>query len=381
MKFNNGSDFKIISTKEILTALLFFAFMIIHPAYLGLGKKGLNLLFITLLTLPTLFLYFYAFMNPKTKRETFNLLIVIAFFILFIGIKIYRGMDSIGKEGDRDDQLYQSINYFLKGIYPFDKPTFLNQPITCGLASIVLSLPFVKFFNNINIFTIFVMVFIVFYLWKYVEKTTARPILTLALTTMVFFPYFNWSYWESSEEILYGWPFLYLAVLIFIKDWINTKWLKFFCIGILLGICGMVRINYAFPIIAVLFFIFKTHLRYSLYSLAGIILAVSVFSMPFFILNYRHFFSHYLWGSIMYARGNYEITFFVIIVFFELYLNIIRKLPLVNQVHILIALSTIVGYIYSGLLLVPWHVFNWMIPSLIALPFIKKPNVPGIALV
>ena len=81
----------------------------------------------------------------------------------------------------------------------------------------------------------------------------------------------------------------------------------------------------------------------------------------------------------MYARGNYEITFFVIVIFFELYLNIIRKLPLINQVHILIALSTIVGYIYSGLLLVPWHVFNWMIPSLIALPFIKKSNIPEIA--
>lgn len=132
MKVNTDDNYQVISKREILVALLFFVFMIIHPRYLGLRNDGFTLLPITLLTLPSLFLYLYALVNRKIKRETFNFLIVIAFFILYIGIKIYRGIDSIGREGDRDDALYQSVLYFLKGAYPFDKGTFCgNSPPDC----------------------------------------------------------------------------------------------------------------------------------------------------------------------------------------------------------------------------------------------------------
>ncbi|TAM37166.1 hypothetical protein EPN54_05200 [bacterium] len=372
---NNSNDFKSIGMREILIALLLFVFMIVHPRYLGLRGEALSLLPVTFLTLPSLFLYLYALVNRKIKRETFNFLIVIAFFILYVGIKLYRGMDSIGKEGDRDDALYQSVLYFLQGIYPFDKATFCQPaPITCGPASVLFSLPFVFFFNNINIFPVFVMAFIIFYLWKYVEKETGYPILTLALSVMVFFPYFNWCYWESAEDILCGWPFLYLSLFIFLKGRIKTAWLRFFIIGILLGISCMFRISYLFPAAAVLFLILRNNLKYLAYSVLGAVLIVILLSLPFLVLNYKHFLSGYLWGTALYTRGNFEMLFFVIIVLFQLYCTVIRKLPLASQAHILIALSAIAAYVYSGLLLIPWHVYYWMIPLLIALPFIERPQ-------
>lgn len=375
MQFNSEDNYKTIGITEILIALLFFAFMIIHPRYLGLRNDGLSLLPVTLLTLPTLFLYLYVLINRKVKRETFNLLIVIAFFTLYLGIKIYRGMDSIGREGDRDDALYQSVYIFLQGVYPFDKGTFCcNPPITAGPASVLFSLPFVKFFNNINILSTLVMAFIVFYLWKYIERVSVRPILTLALIVMVFHPYFNWCYWESSEELLYGMPFLYLAVLIFLKQWLCIKWPKFFIIGILLGISSMVRICYMLPAVMVLFLIYRNSRRYLIYSIIGIVLTVSLFSLPFLILNYKHFLFHYLWGATLYQKGNFEIAFFVAIIFIWSYSKIIKNFPLASQAHILIALAVITGHIYSGLLLIPWHVYYWMIPVLIAVPFLEKPQ-------
>lgn len=376
MKIDLEDDYdKRLSSREIIAAFLFFVFMILHPRYLGGRHDGFSLLPITLLTLPTVFLYLYVSINRKMKRETFNLLIVIAFFIFYLGIKIYRGMDSIGREGDRDDALYQSVNFFLQGIYPFDKPTFCcKPPITSGPSSVLLSLPFVKFFNNINILSAFVMAFIVFYIWKYIERVSARPILTLALIVMVFHPYFNWCYWESSEELLYGMPFLYLAVLIFLKQWIDIKWLRFFIIGILLGISSMVRICYMLPAAMVLFLIFRNSRRYLIYSIIGIVLTVSLFSLPFLILNYKHFLFHYLWGATLYQKGNFETAFFVAIIFIWLYSKVIKNFSQASQAHILIALAVITGHIYAGLFLIPWHVYYWMIPTLIALPFIERPQ-------
>lgn len=156
-----------VSVYEIVVCFMCFCFM------LGGFHRGIDVPM--LLSVPYLLIYVYALFKRNMPRSVFNVWIVIAFFIFYIGLKIYRGMDSINSEGDRDDALYQSILNVMQGIYPYDKPTFLNNVVTTGPASILISLPFVALFNSISIVSVLVVFFLVVYVWKYVEPKTSIP--------------------------------------------------------------------------------------------------------------------------------------------------------------------------------------------------------------
>ncbi|MBU1121495.1 MAG: hypothetical protein KKF54_02185 [Candidatus Omnitrophica bacterium] len=357
-----------VSFLEISLCFVLFSFLLIRGTFRGV------LLPIMLFALPHLILYGYALINRNIKRETFNKLIFVSFCVFYIGIKIYRGMDCIGNEGDRDDALYQSVTHFLNGQYPYSELTFRHHVIATGPSSILLSLPFVKFFNSIQVVSTATILFLVAYIWRYVQKASKVPILSLALTVMIMTPFSNFNFWESGEELLYGLPFLYLAVIMFFNKSIKQDFIKDILIGIFLGISLLVRMNYAFPIAVILgFVLFNKGIKNFIFTLISFLFTVLIICFPFAVMNHNHFITHILgtWfdGDISFMAQN--VLFFSSFIIWAYYYAI-KKMPLKNQIHILIGISLFIGYIATGYISLPWHVLYWAIPFLITFPYLYE---------
>lgn len=355
-----------ISFLEISLCFVLFSILLIRGTYRGI------LLPIMLFALPYVMLYGYAALNRKITRDTFNKLIFAAFCIFYLGIKLYRGMDCIGHEGDRDDALYQSTINFLNGRYPYAELTFRHHVIHSGPSSILLSLPFVKLFNNIQVVSALAILFLAAYLWKYAERFSTAPVLSLALTVMVLTPFANFNFWECGEELLYGLPFLYLSVIIFFNKRIKRDFIKSIVIGILLGISALVRITYVFPISVILGFILVNKgIKNFISAVIAFIFAFLVICLPFAVMDYKHFIPHILltWFDADVSFMTQNVLFFSAFIILAYY-HTISKMPLISQIHILIGISLFIGYIATGYISLPWHVLYWAIPFLITFPYI-----------
>lgn len=362
-----------VSILEISLCFVLFFFLLIRGTFRG------ALLPILLFTLPYVMLYVYALFNRNIKRGTFNKLIFVAFCIFYIGMKFYRGMDCLNMGSDRDDALYQSVTHFLNGEYPYDKLTFLHHVIFTGPSSILLSLPFVKFFNSIQIFSTATILFLVIYLWQYAEKDSRVPILSLSLTIMTLTPFFNTIFWGAEEELLYGLPFLYLAVITFFSKNIKSDSIKGIVIGMLLGISVMVRMTYMFPALGVLFLILR-HKRVGNFTvtLLSFILTALLICLPFVNMNMGHFIAKFppIWfiGGISFIS---QITLFFLAFVIQMYFYTIRKMNLRSQFHILISLGIFIGYIPTGYFSMPWHVLYWAVPFMITFPYLYGESWPN----
>ncbi|UCD15934.1 MAG: hypothetical protein JSV34_02475 [Candidatus Omnitrophota bacterium] len=355
-----------VSILEISLCFVLFFFLLIRGTYRGV------LLPIMLFALPHLLLYAYALINRNIGRDTFNKLIFVSFCIFYIGIKLYRGMDCIGHEGDRDDALYQSVKHFLNGEYPYKEFTFLHHVIHTGPSSVLLSLPFVKLFNSIQVVSAAAILFLVTYLWRYAEKISKVPILSLALTVMIMTPFSNFNFWESGEELLYGLPFLYLAVIMFFSKRIKQDFIKDMLIGIFLGISLLVRMTYAFPGVVILCFVlFNKGIKNFIFTLISLIVTILIICFPFAVMDHKHFISHILvtWFAADVSFIGQNVLFFAAFIVLMYYYTI-SKWPLKNQVHILIGVSLFIGYIATGYISLPWHVLYWAIPFMITFPYL-----------
>lgn len=355
-----------VSILEISLCFVLFFFLLMRPTYRG------ELLPIMLFALPHVILYGYALFNRNIKRSTFNKLIFISFCIFYLGIKFYQGMDCIGVASDRDDALYQSVRHFLNGEYPYDKLTFRRHAILTGPSSILLSLPFVKIFNSIQVISAATILFLVIYLWRYVEKVSKVPILSLSLTLLILTPFSNAILWAAEEELLYGLPFLYLSVIIFLNENIKKDFIKDILIGIFLGISLMVRLTYIFPIVVILFFILLNKgIKNVILALLSLIFTTLIICSPFVVMNPKHFIPHFppIWfiGDISFIS---QIILFFSAFIILMYYYTISKMQLKSQVHILIGISLFIGYIPTGYIGMPWHILYWAIPLMISFPFI-----------
>ena len=355
-----------VSLLEIIIPLLLFIFMITHASYL----KGL-LFPITLFSLPFLLACLIPLVFKNLNRSNWELFLIIAFLFFYVGLKIIRGMKGIGAEGDRDDALYQSVKFLLQGVYPYDKLTFLNNLVTTGPASIILSIPFVKFFNSIQILSIAAISFLAVYYWRYIGQKTERNFLSIFLALMIFLPFMNWEYWESGEELLYGFPLIYLSVILLTSEDSRYKTLKYLFTGFLLGTSLMIRINYVIPILIILFLLLINRNKEVFLSVLVMILTIIIYMFPFLLLNKHHFifsFIKYLWLA---SHGKYpfEALIGIFICVFLVYVYGLRKLTLLRQLHILIALTLFSLYAVTGWATISWHAMFWFIPLIISLPF------------
>lgn len=355
-----------VSILEISLCFILFFLLLIRGAFRGI------LLPLFLFTLPYVVLYVYAAINRRIERSIFNKLIFLAFCLFYIGSKIYRGMDCIGNGSDTDDALYQSTISFLNGCYPYDKLTFLNHSVFTGAISILLSLPFVKFFNSIHIVSIAVILFLVIYLWRYAEKISRIPILSLSLIIMVLTPFFNTIFWNSEEEPLYGLPFLYLALMVFFSQNVKSDFIKSIVIGIFLGISVMVKMTYGFAAVAMLFFILANKgIKQFIRVLISFIITVVVICLPFVFMNPGHFISKFppIWfiGDISFVS---QITLFFLVFIILSYYYTLRRMSKISQIHILVGISIFVGFIPTGYFSMPWYVLYWAVPFMITFPYL-----------
>lgn len=369
MKLNSFiADKNKISILEISLCFTLFFFLLIR------GTFRTALLPMLLLSLPHVILYGCALFNKDIKRNTFNKLIFVSFCIFYIGIKLYRGMDSLNSEGDRDDALYLGVIGLLNGQYPYEGLlTFRGHAIFSGPASILLSLPFVKIFNNIQIVSTAAVLFLVIYLWRYAEKISRIPILSLSLTLLILTPFANFDFWESGEELLYGLPFLYLSIIIFFSEKIKKDFLKTILIGMFLGISLMVRMTYIFPAAVVLFFVtLNKGIKKFILAALSLIFTILLICLPFAAMNYKHFIRHFLlerWfeGDVSFISQNvlFFSSFIILMYFYTL-----KKMPVISQIHILITAGIFISYTAVGYISLPWHALYWAVPFLIAFPYI-----------
>lgn len=364
-----------ISLLEISLCFILYFFLLIRGTY------RVQLVQMLLLASPHVILYGYALFNRDIKRDTFNKFIFLSFCIFYIGIKLYRGMDSLNSEGDRDDALYLGVISLIDGQYPYEGLlTFRGHAIISGPSSILLSLPFVKLFNSIQVVSTAVILFLIIYLWKYAEKISKIPILSLSTTILILTPFSNFDFWESGEELIYGLPFLYLAVIVFFSEKIKKDSVKAILIGAFLGVSLMVRMSYIFPAAVVLFFVsLNKGIKKSLLAGLSFLSTVILICLPFIAMDNKHFTRHFLlerWfeGDVSFISQNvlFFSSFIILIYFYTL-----KKMPIVRQIHILISAAIFISYTAIGYISLPWHTLYWTIPFLIAFPYIytDKPKV------
>ena len=345
-----------------------FLFMTLRGNY-----RGGFLTPITLWSLPVLVatLGWSVFSHRHFSPKTWTAILIFAFLVFLIGIKLYRGLDGIGAQGDRDDALYQSVIHLLQGRYPYDTPTFLDNPITTGPTSILVSLPFIALFNSPHVVSIMTLGFLAFYMAGYVKRKTGVAYLALFIATLTFIPFSNWAFWEGSEEVLYGFPFLYGAIVILAstKDTPHRDLIG----GLLLGFAVMVRISYVLPV-AVVWLVFALHrpIRRSLLVGLGTLVGAVLVSVPFLILNGNHFIHEFIRAVWLGSDSSYfvEAVLAVLLVGAPLYFLKLRHVDLSLQLNLCVAICVVLGHGLQGLMSRPWHAQYWFIPVAIAAPFV-----------
>ena len=357
--------FSVVSIKklEIAFGLALFSFMLMHRSYLGL-KEGLSLLPITILSLPVLIVFIWGVWLPR-KKWVILLLLAVLFF--YTGLRLYRGNANLLAEGDRDDAVVMLAQGLLDGKALNAERTFLDGAITTGPVSGVLVLPFVYFFgsNNVLSWILFALLLGAFYLRR---GNFDSPLIGISMAVLVFYPRFNWCYWEAGEELLYGWVFIFPAV------WIAGKMiagatghsLKYtVLLGVLLGLAVGVRIAYAIPVVfllALLMFYGKAKQAF----LAALI-AMGVFflsCLPYIVFSSPEQFFNELLFKVWLPRGKSGSPFLLVFVTITAFFSFKRKLnPAAGVI-----LAAMAGHIYTGLFLIPWHIYYWILPIVFWLP-------------
>lgn len=352
---------------ESALALLIFLFMILHPAYLGL-REAVDLTPILLFSLPVVVVFIFGFWISR-KNFINGLLLTTLFFVT--AIKFFRLNSNLGNGGDRDDHVFGMAQAVLNGDAHFPVMTFRNMPATAGPTSTVLSLPFVYFWNNVDVVSWLFLLMLLYYFFRRSQREDQGPWLGLSLGFLVFFPYLNWSYWESSEELMFGWAFLVPATVMIArtqKDGPQGSFRVSIGAGLLAGLAVGVRIAYVIPFLYLLLVLFferrwKSAWIVGLSSIASFILI----SLPVVL---RSSVEEYLFNWLIPVWLKYKNNGIG-----QSLVNIgaVTLVALCSKrwkwdIRLGVIVTSAVGLLLVGFFFIKWEFYFWFLPILIWLP-------------
>jgi len=205
---------------------------------------------------------------------------------------------------DRDDAVEISSIAFLNGQNPWKSQSQLNNPITTGPSSILISIPSVALMGKINAATfLFWLVFITILIVADIYYANNSFIF---LVLLILLPVFKF-----QHTILYGLEELYYALLLFPLLWIMLKRQLFFLSGIAFSIIILSRLSYLFLCAGMFFWWIIQYKYYSknyLKILGGFIIGVLLILIPFIVISGKSFFeSNFIINSFLDTnalRGN-----------------------------------------------------------------------------
>jgi hypothetical protein len=326
-----------------------------------------------LLVVPFFICFFSLALTTKPTRQHKHVILIIAFAIFYVGIKVYRGMSTLNVEGDRDDALYYSVVNLLHGIYPYDKPTFLGQSVTTGPVSILMSVPFVLAFDNINILSVILLFLTIWFLFQ-IERDNQVPIIPVALCSFLFFNIRS-DFWHAAEEIIYGWVFIFLAIALLSASMKKRGTLVMLSIGCLLGIAAMVRIAYVIPISMILLLcVIEMGAGSALVAVAGAVITITFITLPFLMMNPVHFIDSFLLHTWLgWASGDLfgiMTAFLLAALLFPFLWLYVKNLSRRGSYYLLVGVGATFAYLMTGLIMK--HVLFWFIPLLFAFPTVYR---------
>ncbi len=355
------------SQLESALALSVFLFMILHPAYLGF-REAVDLTPILLFSLPVVVVFIFGFW---TSRKSFinGLLLTTLFFVT--AIKMFRLDSNLGNLGDRDDHVFGMAQAVLSGGAHFPVMTFRNMPATAGPTSTVLSVPFVYFLNNVDVVSLPFLLMLLYYFFRRSQREDQGPWLGLSLGFLVFFPYLNWCYWESSEELMFGWAFLVPATLMIaraLKDGPQGSPWILIAAGLLSGLAVGVRIAYVIPsLYLLLVLVFECRWKSAMVVGLSCIASFILISLPVVL---RSSVEEYVFNwliPIWFKYNNNGIGQSL------LYFGSVMIVALCSKrwkwdIRVGVVVSSAVGMWLVGFFFLKWEFYFWFLPILIWLP-------------
>jgi hypothetical protein len=184
----------------------------------------------------------------------------------------------------RDAAVELSAQAFLRRENPWSHVQ-LNVPVSTGPASVLLALPFVALFGNINALTfIFWVAFLLILLVADLQRGNRTFPLLALLSVSGIFGFRHTLYWSLEE--------LYFPILLFAFAYLCLQRNGFLLAGALLFTTAMFRLNYVFLIIAFLLWYFyhcSTPLKGLIWMTLGGILASLLVLAPFIIVAGKEF--------------------------------------------------------------------------------------------
>ncbi|MBI4764812.1 MAG: hypothetical protein HY787_09430 [Deltaproteobacteria bacterium] len=240
---------------------------------------------IVLLLLITIFLAL--FRKPRWIIYTFLLMALTVYIFVFVHIISKYEQDS---SSTRDDAVEIAARATLNGENAWNKD--VGPPITTGPTSILLALPFVFWFGEINWLTfIFWMIFFLILLGNdLIYQNHSWPIMVLFLI-LGHFGFEHTLFW-GLDELYY--PFLYLTLAYYL-----SKRGNYLIVGMLLVAVLLSRFSYFFMIIGFGFwylFNFPINRRHIFKMIIGGVIGSLVILMPFIIIGGEDIWNNNPWN-------------------------------------------------------------------------------------
>ena len=274
------------SRKLPIAVLLMLSFGLLYQSITGMGIRDapvayLRYSFYALLLVLALLVF-------RSPRWTIYAAITIVLIIhLYFYTQIISKLDH-DAASTRDNAVEMTTKAFLRGENPWNHLTELDVAATTGPASILLAIPFVLIFGEINwlAFLFWLLIFVILFSGEFIERNNAFPFLTLLFLTGLF-GFTHTLYW-SLEELYFGYLFIPLAY------WsVNQQ--RFFLAGAFLAIPVLIRLNYVFVILAfLLWYMFTSTFKpINLLKLGlGAAIASLVVLVPFVWVGGKEFLAH-----------------------------------------------------------------------------------------
>ncbi|MFC1853358.1 hypothetical protein ACFL27_24440 [candidate division CSSED10-310 bacterium] len=289
---------------------------------------------------------------------------LVAFSILYLGIRAYRGNDNLVGEGDRDNAVVMVASGLLNGNFVYSQSTQLGNVITTGPTSGLISAPSVALIGSNHLTSVILFLVLIFALYRKREQF----MLAVSIAYMVFHNHFNWGYWEGGDEILYGWFFLIPAVFLvekLLKDNQKPGAKKLIMIGVLFGLSVGCRISYALPIglIGMILF-FRKYFVESITIGFVTLLSFVLVSLPYIYLGSPLEFWEWLNGIWLHRRSEMYIMIMIVVILGLTFLQIKKNLPL----SFFVVVTAMLGHFFANMFFVRWQTYYYMFPLLFWLP-------------
>jgi hypothetical protein len=221
----------------------------------------------------------------RLPRWTFYISV---FLILALHLYFFTQVLAKGDQDDisiRDDAVELTTQAFLRGENPWNHVPQLDVGATTGPAGILLAIPLVLAFGEINwlAFFFWILFFLILLAGDLQTRNSAFPV--LALIFVIGVGGFNHTLFWSLDE-------LYFAMLIFPLAWWSVTRQHDILTGILLALPPLFRINYAFLLMGfILWFLFKegVQLRRLAKMALGAFVTAGIILLPFLLVGGKEF--------------------------------------------------------------------------------------------